>query len=60
MNERLTDECSLVNADPADDGWLFKMKVADAAELDTLLDEQAYTYKVLTTAHVSESKKSVH
>ena len=48
VNEKLTTEPGLVNAEPTKDGWLFKMKVADVAELNTLLDEQAY--KALTTA----------
>jgi glycine cleavage system H protein len=52
VNERLADEPGLVNAEPTRDGWLFKMKIADATELDTLLDEQAY--KHLTTAHDGE------
>jgi glycine cleavage system H protein len=51
VNEKLTSEPGLVNADPTGSGWLFKMKIADAAELDTLMDEQAY--KSLTTAHNS-------
>jgi glycine cleavage system H protein len=49
VNEKLTSEPGLVNSEPTGNGWLFKMKIADAAELDTLLDEQ--TYKTLTTAH---------
>ena len=49
VNDKLTTEPGLVNAEPTGDGWLFKMKIADGAELDTLLDEQ--TYKSLTTAH---------
>lgn len=48
VNDKLTSEPGLVNADPTGDGWLFNMKISDAAELDTLLDEQAY--KALTTA----------
>lgn len=47
VNDKLTTEPELVNAEPTGDGWLFKMKVADATELNTLLDEQAY--KALTT-----------
>jgi glycine cleavage system H protein len=42
VNDRLTAEPGLVNAEPTGNGWLFKMKIANAAELDTLLDEQAY------------------
>jgi glycine cleavage system H protein len=49
VNERLTDEPGLVNTEPTGNGWLFRMKIADAAQLDTLLDEQAY--KSLTSGH---------
>jgi len=47
-NDKLAGEPGLVNADPTGNGWLFKIKIADAAELDTLLDEQAYN--ALTTS----------
>jgi glycine cleavage system H protein len=36
------EQPGLVNAEPTGDGWLFKMKPADPAEVDTLLDEKAY------------------
>jgi len=49
VNDKLTTEPGLVNAEPTGNGWLFRMKIADAAELDTLLDENAY--KNLTTGH---------
>ncbi len=49
VNDKLATEPGLVNAEPTGNGWLFKMKIANAAELDTLLDEQAY--KTLTSAH---------
>lgn len=42
VNEKLASDPGLVNSDPTGDGWLFKLKVADASELATLLDEQAY------------------
>lgn len=42
VNDKLTSEPGLVNSDPTGNGWLFKMKIADIAELDTLLDDQAY------------------
>lgn len=42
VNDKLTTEPGLVNAEPTGNGWLFRMKISDAAELDTLLDEQAY------------------
>ena len=33
---------SVVNSDPAGAGWFFKMRIADAGELDGLMDEAAY------------------
>ena len=47
VNDKLTIEPGLVNTEPTGNGWLFKMKIADTAELNTLLDEQAY--KTLTS-----------
>ncbi len=32
----------LVNSEPFDGGWLFKIKLSDTAELDNLLDAAAY------------------
>lgn len=42
VNDALTGEPGLVNAEPEAGGWLFKIKPADTAELDTLMDEAAY------------------
>lgn len=42
VNEDLEDSPELVNSDPYGDGWLFKLKVADASELDGLLDADGY------------------
>jgi glycine cleavage system H protein len=41
-NEGIVQEPGLVNSDPMGKGWLFKMKIADASEIETLLDEAAY------------------
>lgn len=41
-NGALTDQPELVNSDADGDGWLWKMDLADAAELDGLMDEAAY------------------
>jgi len=46
VNDRLASEPGLVNAEPTGNGWLFKMKIVDATELNTLLDAEAY--KALT------------
>ena len=42
VNEALRAEPSLANSDPAGAGWFFKMKLADPAQLDALMDEAAY------------------
>ena len=43
VNDKLTEAPELVNAEPTGSGWLFKMKVRSAAEIDVLLDEAAYS-----------------
>ena len=47
-NPALGDDPSLINRDPEGEGWFFKMTVADAAELDGLMDETAYRAWVAT------------
>jgi glycine cleavage system H protein len=42
VNEDLTSRPELVNEDPYGAGWLIRLRVADAAELDTLLDAAGY------------------
>jgi glycine cleavage system H protein len=42
VNDKLAEQPGLVNAEPTGNGWLFKMKPADPAEVDGLLDEKAY------------------
>ncbi|MGV3511740.1 MAG: glycine cleavage system protein GcvH [Novosphingobium sp.] len=41
-NAALEDQPELVNSDPEGDGWLWKMTLSDAAELEGLMDEAAY------------------
>lgn len=41
-NAALTDDPSLVNSDPENTGWFFKLTLADKGELDGLMDEAAY------------------
>jgi glycine cleavage system H protein len=41
-NTALEDDPSLVNSSPEQDGWFFKVTVADPAELEGLMDEAAY------------------
>jgi glycine cleavage system H protein len=42
FNEALEDAPESVNDDPYGDGWMVKIKVADASELDGLMDAAAY------------------
>ncbi len=42
FNEKLEDAPELVNSDPYGEGWIIKVKVLDAAQLDELMDAQQY------------------
>ena len=42
MNETLEDSPELVNSDPYGGGWFVRIKIADPAELDDLMDAEAY------------------
>ena len=43
VNEALRADPALANTDPLGAGWFFKVKLADVAQLDALMDETAYT-----------------
>lgn len=42
INEAIVNDPSIVNSDPENAGWFFKLKLADLKSLDSLLDEAAY------------------
>jgi glycine cleavage system H protein len=42
INDKVTEQPGVVNTEPTGNGWLFKMKPADPAEVEALLDEGAY------------------
>ena len=42
VNEALRADPSLANSDPMGNGWFFKVKVADMAEFDQLMDPPGY------------------
>ena len=42
VNEELRNDPSLANSDPLGKGWFFKVKLAQPAEVDALLDETGY------------------
>ena len=41
-NEAVVANPAMVNEDPQGAAWLYKMKLADASQLDGLMDEAAY------------------
>ncbi len=47
-NQAIADDPSLINSDPEGEGWFFKLRLADAGELDGLMDEGAYRDWVAT------------
>jgi glycine cleavage system H protein len=46
VNEELEDAPENVNNDAYGDGWLFKIKLEDASELDDLLDAEGYAESI--------------
>lgn len=42
VNEALRADPALVNRDPLGEGWFFKVRVADMAEFDQLMDPPGY------------------
>ncbi|GAA3765454.1 glycine cleavage system protein GcvH [Flavobacterium ginsengiterrae] len=42
FNEELESAPETVNSDPYGAGWMIKIKIADASEIDTLLSDEAY------------------
>lgn len=51
VNDKLAEQPGLVNTEPTGDGWLFKMKLADAAAVDALLDQKAYDALTAAESH---------
>ena len=48
VNQKAVDEPETINEDPYGAGWLGRIRLADASEVDALLDPEAYR------AHVAE------
>ena len=46
INETLADAPETVNKSPYEDGWMIKVKLADAADLEDLLDAATYKTKI--------------
>jgi glycine cleavage system H protein len=46
VNAALDDEPAAVNSDPYGDGWMIKIRIQEASDLDGLMDAVAYTSHV--------------
>jgi len=42
VNEALADNPGALNDDPEGEAWIYKVKIADASQLDDLMDEAGY------------------
>ena len=42
INEALTDSPEIVNSEPYEGGWLYKIRASDVAELDALMSAEEY------------------
>jgi len=42
VNEALADDPALINTAAESDGWMYKMSIADASQLEALMDKAAY------------------
>ncbi|MDQ8037256.1 MAG: glycine cleavage system protein GcvH [Pedobacter sp.] len=51
VNEALTDSPEIVNSDPYHDGWMYKIRMSDVAELEDLLSAEDYDAKVEAEDH---------
>ncbi|NOZ89430.1 MAG: glycine cleavage system protein GcvH [Crenarchaeota archaeon] len=46
VNERLYDEPELLNRDPYGEGWMFRIKLEDPSELESLLPPEKYVERI--------------
>jgi glycine cleavage system H protein len=46
VNDALTSNPALLNTDPFGQGWIFKLKASNPAEIDALLTPEAYTAQI--------------
>ena len=51
INEDLVDSPELVNEQPYDNGWIYKIKLSNSSEMDDLLDAEAYSEFVESEDH---------
>ena len=42
INQSVVEDPTIISGDPLGNGWLYKMKLANAGDLEGLMDEDAY------------------
>ena len=47
-NPAIADDPAIINRDPEGEGWFFRMRLSDPAELEGMMDEAAYSEWVKT------------
>jgi len=47
VNESIVTDPAQVNADPENTAWMFKVRIANRGELDSLMDEAAYRQHIV-------------
>lgn len=51
VNDALTDSPEIINGDPYHDGWMYKIRMSDPAELEDLLSAEDYDAQVEAEGH---------
>lgn len=51
VNEELMDNPALINQEPYEDGWMFKLRIDKPEEIEDLLDARAYEKQIAEEAH---------
>lgn len=46
VNESVQENPAIINQDPYSEGWLFRIKLQDKSELDSLMDANAYQAEI--------------
>jgi len=46
INQALEDQPEIINSDPYGEGWIIRVEVSDATELDELLDNTTYQAQI--------------
>ena len=41
-NQSIVDDPGIINSDPENEAWFFKLKIKDLSELDTLMNREEY------------------